>query len=83
MLYMFSVSTLNDDGTMTIPADKVERWKRQIQTLYDDLSPQEKKSDDEIAEEYITIIDADEYVSPKGMANIAKTIEAKYGIKIW
>jgi hypothetical protein len=43
--YMIKVSTSNPDGTITIPADKVERWKRQRQTQYKDLPEAERNSD--------------------------------------
>ena len=45
MRYLFEVSLQNDDGTVTIPADKVERWKRQMITKYVDLSDDEQNSD--------------------------------------
>lgn len=57
MTYLFEVSTLNKDGSVTIPADKVERWKRQMNTNYSELSNDEKKSDLEQAKKIITIID--------------------------
>ena len=43
MQYLFEVCIQNKDGTVTIPADKVERWKRQMSTQYLDLSDDEKK----------------------------------------
>jgi hypothetical protein len=45
MSHLFQVSTHNKDGTVTISADKVSRWKKQIKTAYDDLSESEKDSD--------------------------------------
>ena len=33
------------DGRLAIPAHNVERWERQIETPYDDLSEAEKESD--------------------------------------
>jgi hypothetical protein len=57
MAYLFEVSTLNKDGSVTIPADKVERWKRQMNTNYSELSNDEKKSDLEQAKKVMTIID--------------------------
>lgn len=45
MKYMFSRSTINPDGTCTIPAGLVQRWQRQMNTLYADLPETEKKSD--------------------------------------
>jgi hypothetical protein len=56
MRYLFEVSLQNDDGTVTIPADKVERWKRQIITKYVDLSDNEQNSDLEQARKIVDLI---------------------------
>lgn len=56
MTYLFSVSVQNEDGTVTIPADKVVRWKRQINTKYDDLSEGEQQSDIEEALKIVKVI---------------------------
>ena len=45
MTYQFSVCLRNDDGTMTIPAQKVMRWERQAATPYAELSEAERESD--------------------------------------
>lgn len=45
MNYVFSLSSKNEDGSVTIPFDKVERWKRQCTTSYNDLSEKEKDRD--------------------------------------
>ncbi len=47
MLWLFSshCGHDNDDGTYTIDASEVTRWKRQLATKYDDLSPNEQMSD--------------------------------------
>ena len=56
MKHLFKVSTLNDDGSVTIPPEKVERWKRQLNTHYFDLSDDEQKSDIEQAKKVINLI---------------------------
>lgn len=55
MKYLFSKSAENADGTVTIPAWAVERWKRQVATGYAWLSEDEKKSDREEADKYLAV----------------------------
>ena len=43
--HVFNKSILNKDGTVTIPKEYVDRWKRQINTNYINLSEEEKESD--------------------------------------
>ena len=52
MRYLFRFCTVNSDGTVTMDADKVARWKRQMETEYADLTEAEKVS----AREQATII---------------------------
>jgi hypothetical protein len=59
MTYLFEVSTLNEDGSVTIPADKVDRWKRQMTTQYSELPSDERKSDLEQAQKVIDVINND------------------------
>lgn len=56
MFYLFEVSFQNEDGTVTIPPDKVKRWKRQMTTKYVDLSADEQKSDLEQAQKVMNVI---------------------------
>lgn len=55
MSYLFEVSRLNEDGSVTIPADKVAHWKRQIETQYAELSDEEKESDLEQANKMMSV----------------------------
>ncbi len=55
--YQFSKGTFNDDGSWTMPAWAVERWKRQANTLYIDLSEIEKESGRTEADKMINIIE--------------------------
>lgn len=55
--YMFGSCTRNDDGTLTIPKDKVDRWNRQRSTHYSDLSEDEMESDRVIAREMLVLFD--------------------------
>ena len=54
--WMHECSTKNADGSLTIPADKVERWERQITTEYKDLPEEEKESDRKQVYPYMDII---------------------------
>lgn|GEM_PF-6872315 len=48
--YLFSCCERLPDGSLVIPAEKADRWQRQIETPYADLSEREKQSDrDEVA----------------------------------
>lgn len=59
MIHLFRVSIQNEDGTYTIPIEKVERWKRQIAASYDELTELEKKGDREQADKVISILRAE------------------------
>lgn len=54
--YMFSKGTFNPDGTWTMPAWAVERWKRQMETPYSELSKSEQDSDRNEADKFLTLI---------------------------
>lgn len=56
MRYVFKKSKANEDGSVTLPAWAVERWLRQVQTSYADLSEQEKDSDRDEAELVLEIL---------------------------
>lgn len=56
MKYLFSKSTLNDDGSFTIPPDLARRWARQVVTRYDVLPENEKESDRVEARKMLNIV---------------------------
>jgi hypothetical protein len=56
MNYVFEVSRANKDGSVTIPAWAVQRWRRQISTPYVDLSEEEKDSDRREADKIMEVI---------------------------
>lgn len=43
-------------GCLIIPSEKVERWKRQMNTPYSDLTEQERESDREQADKVLSSI---------------------------
>ncbi len=55
--YLHSVCTKNEDGSLNIPASYVERWERQIVTLYSELSEHEKESDRDEVRQYLPLLD--------------------------
>jgi hypothetical protein len=55
MKYLFSKCVMNPDGSATIPGQFVGRWGRQMETAYADLPESEKKSDRDIAAEYLEV----------------------------
>lgn len=56
MGYLFSKGAFNDDGSWTMPAWAVDRWKRQAETPYSDLSKSEQDSDRAEADKFISAI---------------------------
>jgi len=58
MTYLLDNCVQNEDGSVTIPADKVARWKRQINTEYAELSEEEQKSDIEQALKIIGVLES-------------------------
>lgn len=56
MAYLFSKGTFNEDGTWTMPAWAVERWKRQMQASYRELPEEERESDRKEARQMIKIV---------------------------
>jgi len=55
MQYLFSKGATHKSGAVIIPADLVERWKRQMQTPYGLLPEEEKLSDREEANKIIEV----------------------------
>lgn len=50
------------DGSLTIPADKVRRWSRQLSTPYSELSEAEREKDREQVRRYLPVIPLSEAV---------------------
>ena len=57
MRHLFGKSIENEDGTVTIPAEFVERWRRQVDMPYAELSDEEKESDREEARKYVAALE--------------------------
>lgn len=56
--YLHSRCMRASDGSLTIPAELVQRWELQINTPYNELSETEKESDREQVRRYLPIISA-------------------------
>lgn len=54
--YLHSKCKKNDDGSLTIPRELVEKWNAQIETNYYDLTEKEKESDREQVMKYLNYI---------------------------
>lgn len=57
MEYQFSCGTFEADGSWTMPAHKVERWQRQLNTPYEELTEKEKESDRDQALKILAVLD--------------------------
>lgn len=57
MQYMLSKGTFNEDGSWTMPPWAVERWARQMNTAYADLSEPEQASDRTEAAKFMAVIE--------------------------
>jgi len=55
--YLFDKGEFNADGTFTMPAWAVERWKRQAETKYLDLSAKEQDNDRAEAKRVFNLIE--------------------------
>lgn len=56
MNYQFSKCIENEDGSLTIPANLVVRWRGQADTFYDQLTELEKDSDREQADKILDVL---------------------------
>ena len=56
MDYMFRKGEFNSDGTWTMPKWAVDRWCRQLNTHYAELSESERESDRKEADKILNIV---------------------------
>lgn len=56
--YVHGKCQLQQDGSLLIPSELVAQWKRQMETLYDDLTEAEKQSDREQVLRYLPVVAA-------------------------
>ncbi|MBD0476738.1 MULTISPECIES: hypothetical protein [Acinetobacter calcoaceticus/baumannii complex] len=56
--YLHSQCLKNDDGSLTIPADLVKKWNKQIDTDYFNLTESEKDSDREQVLKYLPLLNS-------------------------
>jgi len=60
--YLHSKCTKDSNGNLIIPKELVDRWERQIETPYDELTEKEKDSDREQVKRYWDLINNDDNV---------------------
>jgi hypothetical protein len=60
MKYLFTKGNDMPDGSFVIDADSVERWKRQMNTSYEDLSEKEQESDIRIVKDFMPFFSFEE-----------------------
>ena len=60
MRHIFSKASRNADGSWTIPADSADRWQRQMETDYAELTESEKDSDRRQADKLLDVIQVTE-----------------------
>ena len=56
MRYLFSQCETQDDGSVLIPAELADRWRRQQATGYQNLTEQEKDSDRHQADKVLEML---------------------------
>ena len=54
--YMFSKGVFNENGSWTMPVEFVQRWQRQMNTPYAELSDSEQNSDRTEADKFIKLV---------------------------
>lgn len=61
MDYLFGKGIFNEDGSWTMPVEFVERWWRQAQTPYSELSEGEQDSDRAEADKFLRVMDREAF----------------------
>ena len=59
--YLFSKCIINEDGSLIIPKEFVDRWTSQMHTDYSNLSNEEKESDRKEARNILSILKENKY----------------------
>ena len=66
MRYLFDNGIDNYDGSWTMPAEFVERWRRQMKMPYLKLSKSEQDSDRREVDKFLEVVRKYERVAPDG-----------------
>lgn len=63
--YLHSQCLENGDGSLTIPANLVKKWNKQIDTDYFSLTESEKDSDREQVMKYLPLLNSSTFTNKK------------------
>ena len=70
--YMFSKGSVDAEGVFHLPKEFVDRWFRQIDTKYSDLSEEEKESDRKETRNYLPLLSSTLSTLVKEMEGLKK-----------
>jgi hypothetical protein len=86
MRHLFGVSAPQLDGSVVIPPARVERWQRQMNTPYVDLTDREQESDRHQADKILATLDVsaapDVMTIPDDVRDIIRTT-LEYYVEYW
>ena len=78
MRYQFSCCRANEDGTLTIPAERVARWGRQMDTPYAELPEGERPSDREQADKILAVLYRGRQEPPADAQQFSSLVEVAF-----
>jgi len=80
--YLHSLCIKNQDGSLTIPKERVERWERQIKTTYGELPEEEKEFDRIEVRKYLALLPQQEVMSEEEIEKIIDKYQRNSSVSI-